>query len=76
MPNPPPTLKPREVVAALHKLGFDTVRQKGAHAQLRHSDGRGTTVPIHHGRDISPRLLRRIAKDVGVHVEQLAAARR
>jgi hypothetical protein len=37
----------------------------------RHADGRGTTVPFHAGRDISPTLLRKIAKDIGLTVEQL-----
>jgi predicted RNA binding protein YcfA (HicA-like mRNA interferase family) len=66
-----PTLKPREVVALLESRGFGEVRQKGSHKQFRHSDGRGTTVPFHAGRDISPTLLRKIAKDIGLTAEQL-----
>jgi predicted RNA binding protein YcfA (HicA-like mRNA interferase family) len=66
-----PTLKPREVVALLQALGFSEVRQKGSHKQFRHPDGRGTTVPFHAGRDISPTLLRKIAKDIGLTAEQL-----
>ena len=65
----PPVLKPREVVAILEKLGFVEVRQKVSHKQYRHSDGRCTTVPFHAGRDISPILLRQIAKDIGLTVE-------
>ena len=70
----PPVLKPREVVALLGKLGFAEVRQRGSHRQFRHPDGRGTTVPFHQGRDISPTLLRQIAKDVGLSIEDLLAA--
>jgi predicted RNA binding protein YcfA (HicA-like mRNA interferase family) len=66
-----PTLKPREVVALLESLGFAEVRQRGSHKQFRHADGRGTTVPFHAGRDISPTLLRKIAKDIGLTAEQL-----
>ncbi|HIC91271.1 MAG TPA: type II toxin-antitoxin system HicA family toxin [Syntrophaceae bacterium] len=66
-----PVLKPREVVAILEKLGFSEVRQKGSHKQYRHPDGRCTTVPFHRGRDISPILLRQIAKDIGLTVEEL-----
>jgi predicted RNA binding protein YcfA (HicA-like mRNA interferase family) len=66
-----PTLKPREVVALLEGLGFAEVRQKGSHKQFRHADGRGTTVPFHSGRDISPTLLRKIAKDIGLTADQL-----
>jgi predicted RNA binding protein YcfA (HicA-like mRNA interferase family) len=70
----PPVLKPREVVALLGKLGFAEVRQRGSHRQFRHPDGRGTTVPFHQGRDISPTLLRQIAKDIGLSIEELLSA--
>jgi len=66
-----PVLKPREVLAILARLGFVEVRQRGSHKQLRHDDGRATTVPVHSGRDISPILLRQIAKDIGLTVEEL-----
>ena len=66
-----PVLKPREVIAILNALGFVEVRQRGSHKQFRHSDGRATTVPMHGGRDISPILLRQIAKDIGLTVHQL-----
>jgi predicted RNA binding protein YcfA (HicA-like mRNA interferase family) len=66
-----PVLKPREVVALLEALGFVEVRQRGSHKQYQHQDGRKTTVPFHAGRDISPTLLRKIAKDVRLTVNQL-----
>jgi predicted RNA binding protein YcfA (HicA-like mRNA interferase family) len=55
----------------LRELGFVEVRQRGSHKQFRHPDGRCTTVPFHAGRDISPILLRQIAKDIGFTLEQL-----
>ena len=63
-------LKPREVVALLEAWGFVEVRQRGSHKQYRHRDGRTTTVPFHGGRDISPILLKQIAKDVGLTIEE------
>jgi predicted RNA binding protein YcfA (HicA-like mRNA interferase family) len=45
-------------------------RQKGSHKQFRHPDGRGTTVPRHPCRDISPILLRQIARDIGLTIEE------
>jgi predicted RNA binding protein YcfA (HicA-like mRNA interferase family) len=66
-----PVLKPREVIAILVALGFVEVRQRGSHKQFRHPDGRATTVPFHAGRDISPILLRQIAKDIGLTVHEL-----
>ncbi len=68
-------LKPREVVARLQALGFIEVRQRGAHKQFRHPDGRGTTVPFHQGQDISPVLLRKIARDIGMSAEELVNAK-
>jgi len=66
-----PVLKARQVVAILERLGFAEVRQRGSHKQFRHADGRSTTVPFHAGRDISPILLRQIAKDIGMTAEEL-----
>jgi predicted RNA binding protein YcfA (HicA-like mRNA interferase family) len=68
-----PVLKPHEVVARLEKLGFVEVRQRGSHKQFRHADGRGTTVPFHRGQDISPVLLRRIARDIGISIDDFVA---
>jgi predicted RNA binding protein YcfA (HicA-like mRNA interferase family) len=65
-----PVLKPREVVFLLEALGFVEVRQRGSHKQFRHTDGRCTTVPFHAGRDISPILLRQIAKDIGLSIDK------
>jgi predicted RNA binding protein YcfA (HicA-like mRNA interferase family) len=65
-----PVLKPRQVAAILANLGFVEVRQRGSHKQFRHADGRGTTVPFHPGRDITPVLLRQIAKDIGLSIDE------
>ena len=65
-----PVLKPREVIAILNTLGFVEVRQRGSHKQFRRLDGRATTVPFHAGRDISPILLRQIAKDIGLTIDE------
>jgi predicted RNA binding protein YcfA (HicA-like mRNA interferase family) len=64
-----PTLKPRQVIAVIERLGFVEVRQRGSHKQFRHADGRITTVPDHRGRDLSPNLLRKILEDIRVRPE-------
>ncbi len=66
-----PVLKPQQVIKLLENIGFVEIRQKGSHKQFRHEDGRGTTVPCHKGRDISPTLLRQIARDIGLTIEEL-----
>jgi predicted RNA binding protein YcfA (HicA-like mRNA interferase family) len=63
-------LRPSEVISILERIGFVETRQKGSHKQFRHQDGRGTTVPCHPGRDISPILLRQIARDIGLTIEE------
>lgn len=65
-----PVLKPQQVIRLLENLGFVEVRQRGSHKQFRHEDGRGTTVPCHKGRNISPTLLRQIARDIGLTIEE------
>ena len=66
-----PILKPAEVCRLLDVA----VRQRGSHIQYRHPDGRGTTVPMHKGRDIAAPLLRQIARDIGLTVEELISLR-
>ena len=70
-----PVLKPSEVVGILRKLGFELVRQRGSHLLFRDARGRGTTVPAHQGRDIAPPLLRQIAKDIGMTMEEFLGYR-
>jgi predicted RNA binding protein YcfA (HicA-like mRNA interferase family) len=69
-----PVLKPRQIVARLETLGFVCVRQRGSHMQFRHPDGQGTTVPDHSGRDISPSLLRQIARDIEMSAEEFVSS--
>jgi len=70
-----PVLKPAEVADILKRIGFNKVRQRGSHQQFRHPDGRTTTVPFHGGGDISPILLRQIAKDIGMTINEFISFR-
>ena len=70
-----PVLKPSEVSDILRKLGFEVVRQRGSHLQFRDTRGRCTTVPAHKGRAIAPPLLRQIAKDIGMTLEEFLSFR-
>ena len=59
---------------ALERHGFSPVRRKGSHVFMRHPDGRGAVLPEHRpGADIGRGLLARIARDVGLNPEDLAA---
>jgi predicted RNA binding protein YcfA (HicA-like mRNA interferase family) len=71
----PPVLRPGEVIAILRNPGLIEVRQRGSHKQFHQPDGRCATDPFHPGRDISPLLLRQIAKNIGLTIEQLLEQR-
>jgi predicted RNA binding protein YcfA (HicA-like mRNA interferase family) len=66
-----PVVEGRQLVAALQKAGFETVRQRGSHIRLRHLDGRVVTVPVHSGEDVGRGLLRKILRDAELSVEEL-----
>ncbi len=65
-----PVPKPQQVISILEKLGFQEIRPKVSHKQFKHPDGRFTTVPFHKGKDISPILLKQIAKDININLEE------
>jgi predicted RNA binding protein YcfA (HicA-like mRNA interferase family) len=60
---PLPVLQAREVIGALQRAGFVSVRQRGSHIRLQHPEGRLVTVPNHPGQDIGRGLLRKILRD-------------
>ncbi|MGC4085944.1 MAG: hypothetical protein QM736_28405 [Vicinamibacterales bacterium] len=66
-----PTLKPRDVVALLQAVGF--VRRALTNSSATRT---GAAQPFRAGRDISPTLLRTIAKDVDLTAENFFAATR
>jgi len=67
-----PTIKARELIRALKKLGFYEVRQKGAHICFKHPDGRFTLVPRHVGEDIGRGLLRQILREIELSPEEFS----
>lgn len=68
-----PVLKSEQLVTALKKNGFSSVRQKGSHLRMKHPDGRVTSVPVHHGQDVGRGLLRKILRDIELSVDELLA---
>ena len=66
-----PVLQATDLLKALKKAGFRTVRQGGSHVRLRHDDGRVVTVPNHQGQDIGRGLLRKILRDAELSPDNL-----
>jgi predicted RNA binding protein YcfA (HicA-like mRNA interferase family) len=67
---PVPSVRGQRVVRALERAGFKVARVAGSHHIMRHPDGRGTTVPVHPGRDLAKGTLRNILTDAGLTIEE------
>jgi predicted RNA binding protein YcfA (HicA-like mRNA interferase family) len=66
-----PEVSGRDVVKALFKLGYVTVRQRGSHIRLEHSTDKGKkkiTVPDH--KTLGKGLLRKIIRDSEISPEE------
>jgi len=68
-----PRITGKAVIAALQSIGFETVRIKGSHHFLRHSDGRSTVVPVHAGETIGPGLMAKVLRDCELSREEFTA---
>jgi predicted RNA binding protein YcfA (HicA-like mRNA interferase family) len=69
-----PSLRPREVVAALEHTGFVVIRVAGSHYQLYNkSSRRHVTVP-HHSRDLPRGTVAAILRQAGVTREEFLRA--
>ncbi len=66
-----PSVPGQRVVRALERAGFSVARITGSHYVMRHTDGRGTTVPVHQGRDVAKGTLRNILVDTQLSIEEL-----
>lgn len=60
-----PSIKPKQALKVLVKLGFEVKRQTGSHVRLIHPDGRATTIAMHN-RDLPKGTLRAILKQSGI----------
>ena len=60
-----------DLIRALRKAGFETVRVRGSHHFLRHDDGRATVVPVHSGETIGPGLLNKVLRDCELSADEL-----
>ncbi len=66
-----PSVRGKDLAAALGRAGFELIRTKGSHQFLRHPDGRATVVPVHSGETIGPGLLASILRDAKISRKEL-----
>lgn len=69
LPNP----SGKELIAALQKIGFEVVRQKGSHVRMKHEDNRIVSIPVHASKAIGKGLLLKILRDADISKEELIA---
>lgn len=68
--NKLPQVKPRHLLRAIQKAGFLVKKQRGSHVDLRHPDGRRTTIPIHN-KTLGKGILKAILRQTELSVEEL-----
>lgn len=69
-----PVVKAKELLRTLKKLGFFPYHQVGSHIQLKHVDGRRTTIPYHPSKEIRRGTLKAIIDDLDMSVEEFTKA--
>jgi predicted RNA binding protein YcfA (HicA-like mRNA interferase family) len=66
-----PSVKARQVLAALIRIGWQVKRQSGSHRTLAREGSPDYVFAFHEGEEIGPRMLARIAKHTGLKPEDL-----
>ncbi|EKD84929.1 MAG: hypothetical protein ACD_38C00139G0021 [uncultured bacterium] len=69
-----PVVKARQLLKTLNKLGFLKYHQVGSHVQLKHADGRRTTIPYHPTQEIRRGTLKAIIDDLNMSIEEFSKA--
>jgi predicted RNA binding protein YcfA (HicA-like mRNA interferase family) len=64
-----PSVKTKDFIKVIKKLGFYLDRQKGNHAIYKDSRGNRVVVPLHPGKDIKPGTLMGMIEDIGLDKE-------
>ncbi|MGC2424580.1 MAG: type II toxin-antitoxin system HicA family toxin [Nitrospirota bacterium] len=70
MTPPLPVVSGKEVIRALEKIGYVSVRQKGSHVRLiddTNPEHKPVTVPLH--KEIDKGLLRAIIRDANITLD-------
>lgn len=62
----------RQTIAALEKLGFGQVSQRGSHVKLRNDEGRTAIVPAHD--ELARGTLRSVLRQANVSIEDFTSA--
>lgn len=69
-----PALRAREIIRAMERLGFESIRQRGSHIRLIHPDGRRATVPNHGATEFRREFILDLLKQAQINVSDFLAA--
>ena len=61
-----PTVKAKEFIKVIEKLGFYFDRKKGSHAVYKNNDGRRVVIPTNSGKDLKQGTLMGMIEDIGI----------
>ena len=64
-----PVLSAREIVSALHKVGFEEVSQRGSHKKLRNNSDPPRTVIVPKHDEVARGTLRSILQQANIDLE-------
>lgn len=65
-----PVIKASKLLRVLLKAGFAKHHQAGSHIQLKHPDGRRTTIPFHPSKEIRKGTLKAIIDDLDMSADE------
>jgi len=63
------SVKAKEFIKVIEKLGFYFDRQKGSHAIYKDSNGQRVVIPMHSGKDLKQGTLMGMIQDIGIDKE-------
>jgi predicted RNA binding protein YcfA (HicA-like mRNA interferase family) len=66
-----PSAKAKRVIAALLRIGWTVVRERGSHKTLSRNGWPNYVFAYHDGEEIGPMILARIAKHTGLTPDDL-----
>lgn len=65
-----PTLKSKELIKILERVGFFVVRQSGSHILMENKNGHKAIIP-YHNKDLKKGTLRAIIREAGLMVKDI-----
>jgi len=67
-----PRLTADQAIRVVQRFGFFQVRQSGSHRIFRNPQGVRITIPYHKGTILHPKLVKAIARDLGIPLEEFS----